>query len=135
MATILAHINIHSGREAEWEALVRELYAATQAEPGKLHYQYWRGNTPGLYYCLLSFDDFNSFIAHQTSDHHERASPLMQELIAGMTLEWVDPVAGASDLPQTNTQALPGGADELTTKYHALFAADVAQWWLPRRES
>jgi quinol monooxygenase YgiN len=134
MATILAHINIHPGREAEWEALIRELYASTQAESGKLHYQYWRGNEPGLYYCLLAFEDFNSFIAHQTSDHHESASPLMQGMIAGMKLEWVDPVAGASDLPETHTQALPEGADELTAQYHELFAVDVAQWWAKFRQ-
>ena len=48
-------------------------------------------------------------------------------------LEWVDPVAGASDLPPTDTQALPEGADELTTQYHSLFAAQVADWWLKLR--
>jgi quinol monooxygenase YgiN len=134
MATILAHINIRPGREAEWETLVRELYASTQSEPGKLHYQYWRGNEPGLYYCLLAYEDFNSFIVHQTSDHHESASPLMQDMIADMKLEWVDPIAGASDLPETNTQALPEDANELTTQYHQLFAADVAEWWATRRQ-
>ncbi len=135
MATILAHINIHPDREAEWETLVRELYASTQTESGKLHYQYWRGNEPGLYYCLLAFEDFNSFIAHQTSDHHESASPIMQDMIADMKLEWVDPVTGASDLPATNSQALPENANELTTQYHSLFAADVADWWQPLRKS
>jgi quinol monooxygenase YgiN len=133
MATILAHIHVQPGREREWEALVRELYAATQGEQGKLQYQYWRGNQPCLYYCLLSFEDFNRFIAHQTSDHHEQASPKMQELIADMKLEWVDPVTGASELPATDTKALPATADELTTRYHELFAADVALWWLPLR--
>jgi quinol monooxygenase YgiN len=129
VATILAHIHIHPGREPEWETLARELYSATQSEPGKLHYQYWRGNQPSLYYCLLSFEDFNTFINHQTSDHHESASPKMQELISDMTLEWVDPISGASDLPQTNNQPLPAGANELASQYHSLFAADVADWW------
>jgi hypothetical protein len=71
---------------------------------------------------------------HQTSDHHESASPLMQDMIADMKLEWVDPIAGASDLPETNTQALPEDANELTTQYHQLFAADVADWWATRRQ-
>ena len=133
MATILAHIHIHSGREAEWESVAKKLFSATQGEAGMRHYQYWRGQEPGLYYCLLAFDDFNTFIVHQTSDHHEEASPVMQELIKDMTLEWVDPVAGASDLPPTDTQALPEGADELTTQYHSLFAAQVADWWLKLR--
>ena len=135
MATILAHINIHPERQAEWEDLIRELYAGTQDEESMLHYQYWRGNKPGLYYCLLAFKDFNSFIVHQTSPHHEKASPIMQEMIADMTLEWVDPVAGASDLPATGTQALPEDANELTSQYHELFAADVADWWLKLRSS
>lgn len=129
MATILAHIQIHPGRETDFEALVRDLYAATAEEPGKRYYEYWRGAGSGLYYCLLAFDDFLSFISHQTSDHHESASPMLGEMIADMNLEWVDPVAGASALPPTNMQALPSGADELTTQYHHLFAAQVQDWW------
>ncbi len=129
MATILAHIHIHPGKENDWETLCQKLWAATQDERGKLQYQYWRGQTPNLYYCLLSFEDFNAFIEHQTSGHHEEASPLMQDMIADMTLEWVDPVQGASELPSTNSQALPEGADALTTEYHSLFAATIADWW------
>jgi hypothetical protein len=55
-------------------------------------------------------------------------------MIADMKLEWVDPIADASDLPETNTQALPEDANELTTQYHQLFAADVADWWATRRQ-
>jgi quinol monooxygenase YgiN len=134
MSTILAHISIHPGREAEFEDLVRTLHAATQAEPGKHHYEYWRGATPSLYYCLLAYENFNAFINHQTSDHHEQASPILGELIADMTLEWVDPVGGASDLPATASQALPADANELTTTYHGLFAAQLQDWWQPLRD-
>jgi quinol monooxygenase YgiN len=136
MATILAHIHVHPGREAEFEAIARTLHVATlENESAVRHYEYWRGAKPGLYYCLLAFDDFNSFIVHQTSDHHETASPQLGELIEKMKLEWVDPVAGASRLPPTNSQALPDGADELTTNYHALFAAKIQDWWLSLRAS
>jgi quinol monooxygenase YgiN len=131
MATILAHIRVHEGREREFEALVRELHAATSAEPGKRQYEYWRAATPRLYYCLLAFDDFHAFLAHQTSDHHEAASPKLGELIEKMRLEWVDPVQGASDLPPTAAQPLPPGADALTARYHALFAPTLQDWWTP----
>jgi len=129
MATILAHIQIHPGRESKFESLVKDLHAATVDEPGSRHYEYWRAARPGLYYCVLAFDDFNSFIVHQTSDHHEEASPRLGELIQDMKLEWVDPVQGASSLPPTDMQPIPDDADELTRKYHALFAATIQDWW------
>ena len=134
MATILAHIQIRPGRETEFERIARDLHRATDAEPGKRHYEYWRAAKPGLYYCLLAFDDFHAFVAHQTSDHHEAASPQLGELIAKIRLEWVDPVQGASGLPATGMQPLPEGADELTTRYHQLFAPKLQPWWDPLRD-
>ena len=133
MATILAHIQVHEGSEAAFEAIARDLHAATAREPGKRHYEYWRAAKAGLYYCLLAFDDFHAFLAHQTSDHHEAASPKLGELIAKIRLEWVDPVPGASDLPPTAMQPLPEGADPLTARYHELFAATLQDWWQPLR--
>ena len=121
--------------EARFEALVSELHEATARESGKRHYDYFRSAEPGLYYCLLAFDDFHAFLAHQTSEHHEKASPQLGELIAKMRLEWVDPVQGASELPPTDMQALPDDADELTTRYHQLFAATLQDWWQPLRTS
>lgn len=129
MATILAHIQVQPGRERDFEAIARELHAATDREPGKRHYEYWRGAKPGLYYCLLAFDDFHAFLEHQTSDHHEEASPKLGELVAKIRLEWVDPVEGASTLPPTRAQPLPPDADDLTTRYHKLFAPELQAWW------
>jgi len=133
MATILAHIRIREGREESFEALVAELHRETSREPGMRHYEYWRGATPGLYYCLLAFDDFHAFLAHQTSEHHEAASPKLGELIEKMRLEWVDPVKGASDLPPTEMQPLPADADALAARYHELFAPTLQAWWQPLR--
>ena len=134
MATILAHIHVHAGREAAFEEVAVTLHAATHAsERGVRHYEYWRGAEPGLYYCLLAFDDFNAFIVHQTSDHHEEASPRLGELIQDMRLEWVDPVQGASTLPPTEMQPVPEDADDLTRKYHKLFAATLQEWWSKHR--
>ena len=134
MATLLAHIQVKPGREADFEAIASELGRGTWPEPGNRHYEYLRGAKPGLYYCLLAFDDFHAFLAHQTSDHHESASPLLSDLVDDIRLEWVDPVGGASKLPETDMQPLPEGADALTTRYHRLFAATVQDWWQPLRE-
>ncbi len=135
MATILAHIQIHAGKEIEFETLIRELFAGTRPEAAKRHYEYWRSAESGLYYCLLAFDDFHGFLAHQTSDHHEKASPELGKLISKMRLEWIDPVQGASELPATEMQPLPADADELTARYHKLFAATLQDWWQPLRSA
>jgi quinol monooxygenase YgiN len=136
MSTILAHLQVKRGEEERFEGIVRDLYAKSQAsDPGLRHYQYWRGAEPGLYYCLLAYDDHRSFIAHQTSDHHELATPALREVLADLRLEWVDPVAGASDLPPTEMQDPPDGADELTVSYTQRFAAEAADWWLPLRDA
>jgi quinol monooxygenase YgiN len=134
MATILAHITIRPGGEERFEAIARDLYTRTHRdETGVRRYEYWRGAEPRTYYTLLSFDDHRTFITHQTSSHHEEASPALGEVIEGMRLEWVDPITGASDLPATDGQEAPAGADELTLAYTDRFAAAVADWWLELR--
>ncbi len=134
MATLLAHITVKPGREAQFESIARTLYERTHAlESGVVRYEYWRGATPRTYYTLLSFSDHRAFIAHQTSDHHEEASPRIGDCVADLRLEWVDPVGGAADLVRTEMQAAADDADELTQRYSERFAADVADWWLGLR--
>jgi hypothetical protein len=94
-----------------------------------LRYEYWRGAAPRTYYTLLAFADFRAFLEHQTSDHHEAASPALRDVVESIRLEWVDPVHGASELPPTAVQEVAAGADALTTDYAARFAPDVADWW------
>ena len=134
MATILAHITIRSGREAEFEALAKALHRETHAgEESVRAYGYWRGAAPRRYYTLLSFDNFLRFMAHQTSRHHEDASPALGAVIEAIALEWVDPIEGASKFVPTNSQVVPETADELTKKYAVRYAAQIADWWLPLR--
>ncbi len=134
MATILAHITVRAGAEAEFEAISRELYELSHTtEAGLLRYEYWRGSEPSTYYTLLAFTDFAAFIAHQTSEHHEAASPQLGSVLAGLRLEWVDPMQGASPLPSTEAQDLSGSTDELTRAYAKRFAAQVAPWWAEHR--
>lgn len=134
MTTILAHITVKPGQEAAFEAIARDLYRASHAgEQGLLRYEYWRGATERTYYTLLAFSDHRAFIAHQTSDHHEAASPALGSVIEGLRLEFVDPVDGAAPLPRTEHQPAPDGADELTVAYTSRFAAKVPDWWSPLR--
>ncbi len=134
MATLLAHITVREGAEAEFEDVARRLYESTHTtETGVRHYEYWRGATERTYYTLLSFDDHRTFIAHQTSAHHEEASPVIGRLVENLRLEWVDPIEGASALAATAMQSAPDGADALTQEYTERFAAVVADWWLALR--
>ena len=88
---------------------------------------------PGTYYTLLSFDDHRTFIRHQTSPHHEEAAPELGAVLESLRLEWVDPIAGASELPPTEHQSAAVGADELTVAYTDRYAAVVAEWWSAQR--
>lgn len=134
MATILAHIRVKSGSEVPFEQTIRSLYAASHgSEPGLRRYEYWRSQEAGLYYCLLSFDDFMAFLSHQCSDHHEAAvAPLMAQIDA-MKLEWVDPVQAAAPLPVTRAQSIAASASELVRKYAQMCPVQEADWWLPLR--
>jgi quinol monooxygenase YgiN len=130
MATLLARIRVTAGREAEFEAIAADLYRETLAkDSGVLRYEYWRGSDPGSYYSLLAFSDFNAFLRHQVSEHHEAAGPKIGEVCDQVELEWVDPVPESSPLPRTHMQELPAGADDKTTLYHKVFAAKIQSWW------
>ena len=134
MATILAHIRIKPGKEAQFEQVEGALWRATHAnEQHVRRYEFFRGAEERLYYGLLSFDDFVGFLEHQTSPHHEDAP--LGDLIESIRLEWVDPLSKASDLPPTNRQPLPEGASELMARYHAALSPTVQDWWLPLREA
>lgn len=134
MATILAHITVKSGTEAEFEAIASDLHTGSHAhDRGLLRYEYWRGADERTYYTLLSFVDHQAFIEHQVSDHHETASPALGAVIEAIRLEWVDPIAGLAPLPATERQGAPDGADDLTTKYTESYAAVIQSWWQPLR--
>jgi quinol monooxygenase YgiN len=134
MATLLVHITVKPGSEARFEHVARTLFKETHAlEADVRRYEYWRGSEPRSYYSLLSFDDHSAFIVHQTSDHHEVASPQIGEVVESIRLEWVDPIGGASGLSPTNTSTAPADADALVAKYTERYAAHVANWWLALR--
>ena len=134
MATVLCHIRVHPGKEAEFEAIGAELHRSSHAlDAGLTRYEYWRGADPGTYYVLQSYEDYLGFLRHQTSDHHEVSVPGFQDTIADLRLEWVDPVQGLSPLTPTDAQPLPAGASELQASAYERFPCTAQPWWLPLR--
>jgi quinol monooxygenase YgiN len=135
MATFLAHIHICPGREAEFERIVAELHRQTHAhETGVRRYEYWRAAEPSTYYALASFDSFDAFLVHQTSEHHEIAAPALREVTESMRVEWLDPVPDACAGVPSDAGPLPEGASELAARYHARFGGDVVADWWPARQ-
>lgn len=136
MATILAHIVIREGKEAEFESIAATLHEASHSTEDRLRaYGYWRAQQPRTYYTLLAFDDYLGFMAHQTSSHHEDAATLLGDCIESMSLEWVDPIDGASKLVASNPQDLPVDASPLLVRYAERLPTQVAQWWGPLRSA
>ncbi|MGC8512004.1 MAG: putative quinol monooxygenase [Acidimicrobiales bacterium] len=134
MATFLARIRVRSGEAARFEQIARDLYSDSHGTETELRrYEYWRGEEPNVYYTLASFDSYQGFLAHQTSPHHEKASPALRDVIEEIRLEWVDPIGGASPLVPT-VMAVPGDeASELERAYAQRFDASPQAWWLDLR--
>lgn len=134
MSTLLAKIQIHPGKEAEFEDLMAFMYQQThETEAGVLRYEYWRGREAGFYYCLLSFPDSGAFWRHQASDHHEGEMQRFADCIAELDLEIVDPVQGASPLPATVVGELSPEDSELVREQAALYPITEQEWWLVLR--
>ena len=134
MATLLAKIQIHPGKEALFEEIMAFMYEQTHStEDDVLRYEYWRGREPGFYYCLLSFKDNLSFFRHQASDHHEAEMARFGECIADLDLELVDPVTTASPLPAAAEQAIPDTEPEAVRAQVEAYPLAMAQWWLSLR--
>ena len=93
------------------------------------------GAEPGTYYALESFDDFLGFVAHQSSDHHEDATPGFREVFADIRLEWVDPIQGSSRhwCPRRTRSCRPSASELQAANYERFAASLVQPWWLPLR--
>ena len=136
MSTLLAKIQVHSGKEAEFEDVMAYMYRQThREEKDVLRYEYWRGREPGFYYCLLSFRDALAFWQHQASDHHEGQMQRFTECIATLDLELVDPVGQASPLPPTVAIPVPAAAAPAVKAQAAQFPLMEASWWRALRNA
>jgi len=133
MTTLIAHIRIKPGKQEKWESIMQDMAAQTFAtEEGVLRYEYWKGQEENFYYCLLSFKDKEAFYHHQMSDHHE--SHDFADVLADISLEYVDPVAGAGgDLPRTLDTPLSASASDAHRIAQDRFPLSIAAWWQGRQ--
>lgn len=130
MSSLLAKIQVHSGKESEFEDVMAFMYRQTHGtEEGVLRYEYWRGREPGFYYCLLSFRDAVAFWRHQASDHHEGEMQRFGACIAALDLEIIDPVQQASPLPATLDATVPPGESRAVREQAERFPVVTAAWW------
>ena len=131
MATILAHLEIKPGKEAEWEAIMADMVRQTfEQEDQVLRYEYFKAQKPLHYYCLLSFEDKWASYLHQASDYHEGHD--FEGVLASVELEYVDPVKGASRLPPTENPPLPDDASETLRNTELVFPIAIPEWWTGR---
>ena len=136
MATLLVHIKINPGKERAFEDVARAMYESTHGtESNVRRYEYWRGAEEGTYYTLESFDDYNGFLRHQVSPHHEGFGPQFAEMIQSIRLEWVDAIDGASPLTPTRAVPLPADATDAMRAYAERQALQVQAWWDRMRQA
>ena len=107
---------------------MKQMYRHTHAkEPNCVRYEYYRGAKPRTYYALLSFTDRFAFLQHQASDYHEGYD--FASMIKSLDMEWVDPVAEASPLIETESTPLPADASEAVKQAADLYVINVQSWW------
>jgi quinol monooxygenase YgiN len=133
MTTLLCHITIKAGKEEKWEAIITDMVTQTfVTETGVARYEYWKGQSPNHYYCLLSFDDKQAFYRHQMSDHHE--SHDFADVLESIRLEYVDPVAGCGGgLAATLDTPLSADADAVMLTAQERFPLSIPAWWSGRK--
>lgn len=130
MTTILAHIEIQKGKEETFETIMTDMVKHTLDEQGVLRYEYFKGQKPNLYYCLLSFEDKWAFYRHQNSDHHEGHD--FADVIKTINLEYLDPVSNANPLPHTEDPPVTNDMDEGMQRTQKLYPTSIADWWKDR---
>ena len=135
MATLLSYIKVKAGKETAYEDMQAVLYQDTWSnEPGCRRYEFFRGPDRGEYYALLSFDDFQAFLVHQSSDHHEDFGKQFGEIIDDHWVKWVDPLERCSKgLVSSNPQQPQEGATQLMIENSQTMAIEVPDWWLEQR--
>jgi quinol monooxygenase YgiN len=133
MTTLLAHIRIKPEKLTKFEAIIDDMVRQTfGTETGVNRYEYWKGQEPNFYYCLLSFEDKWAFYRHQMSDHHEGHD--FADVIADIRLEYLSPVEGAGGgLAPTSDPALSADMSEDMKTAQERFPLEIADWWSGRK--
>jgi quinol monooxygenase YgiN len=132
MTTLLAHIEIKPGCEAQFEAIMEDMVTHTMnEEEGVLRYEYFKGQKPNFYYCLLSFRDKWAFYTHQNSPYHEGHD--FGAVLKSISLEYLDPVSNASPLPPTLDLPIGDNTPADMVEANGKYPLTIAPWWQGRR--
>jgi quinol monooxygenase YgiN len=85
MIGIVATLKIQDGKNAEFEAAVKETMAAVRAdEPGNLFYELVKSRTdPTTYKVLEGYKDEAAIAAHRESAHFKALGPKIGPVLAG----------------------------------------------------
>lgn len=78
-----ARVWIKPGKEADFEAVAREMVDAVRAkEPGNIFYSLFRTERPGEYVFIERWQDREAEKAHQAADHVKVLIPRFMECMA-----------------------------------------------------
>ena len=82
---IVATLKIKPGKEAEFEAVFRELQAAVKAnEPGALQYEVFKSKAHASTYIVMEqYNDEAALAAHRTTPHMAAAGPKLGAVLDG----------------------------------------------------
>jgi quinol monooxygenase YgiN len=85
MIGIVATLKIQEGKNAEFEAALKEAMAAVRAnEPGNLFYELVKSRTdPTAYKVLEGYKDEAAIAAHRDSAHYKALGPKLGPCMAG----------------------------------------------------
>jgi quinol monooxygenase YgiN len=81
---VVATIQVKEGKEAEFEAVMKDLAEKVRAnEPGTTHYQVCKSTQGPTYVVLENYTDQDAFTHHTTTSYFKEASPKMGTCMAG----------------------------------------------------
>lgn len=84
MIALVATLKIQDGKNAEFEAVFRELSQQVRAnEPGNVLYQLTRTSDPNTYKVLEIYKDEAATAAHRDAEHFKAAGPKLGAVLAG----------------------------------------------------
>lgn len=84
MIGAVAELTVIEGKQAEFEAVAKEMEAAVAAnEPGTLHYRLFKSNdAPNVYVFMEEYKDAAAVEAHRSAEHFKRIGRAMGPFLA-----------------------------------------------------
>lgn len=131
MLGVLATVTVRSGRDADFEALARQIWAATHAlETGVHRYEYSRAEQQGVYFVSMLFDDYEAFLVHQASPHHTDLAGQMRDIYERIDLQFTQPLDGGFGVPDHGAPTGVTISAELQAKYRERYPEPHPDWWV-----